>query len=129
MSGKPAESMIGAPAVAAIEARHVRNATWDSGNPEANDGWVTWCGGCGQRPWPCDTAAVLAEAQRLRTVLAALRETIDWISTNDDAMGHGYCASQSGEIDPCTCGYEAKMEGWRAALTEGVTAHEEAPRG
>ena len=37
-----------------IRARHVQKSTWNEGK------YVYWCGGCGQRPWPCDTAIVLA---------------------------------------------------------------------
>ena len=57
-----------------------------------------------------------ATAEGLR---GALAETIDWITVNEDALGHGYCDLNVGggwASDECTCGFDDKMARWRAAL-------------
>jgi len=80
--------------------------------------------------WSADVwADMMTEVKTARTdakaLAKALRKALDRIRANDDAMGHGYCASQSGDYrDPCTCGYDDEMEAARAALT----AHEEATK-
>jgi hypothetical protein len=55
-------------AMDALREKHVLAKTWDSGNPEAVMGWVTWCAGCGQRPWPCDTRVALDAIHEMNAV-------------------------------------------------------------
>ncbi len=58
--------------LAAIEARHHENETWDAGNPRAGaDHQVHWCPCSPGSDWPCDTRQVLdvlraAEAREAR---------------------------------------------------------------
>jgi len=68
-----------------LDRKHRKDQTWDSGNPEAVDGYVTWCKGCHQRPWPCDSARLLAAARQPEPARkAALREAIEltWPCSN-----------------------------------------------
>jgi hypothetical protein len=50
-------------------------------------------------------------------LLEAASEMLLWIDTYDDAMGHGYCAMQSGDyMDSCTCGFDEMRARWQAAI-------------
>jgi hypothetical protein len=56
-----------------LRAQHIEQRTWDSGNPEAVDGWVTWCAQCKARPFPCDVARLLADGSVYLTPAEAAR--------------------------------------------------------
>lgn len=52
-----------------------------------------------------------------QALLEAASEMLLWIDTYDDAMGHGYCATQSGEpMESCTCGFTEMRERWESAI-------------
>lgn len=55
------------------------------------------------------------------TLVEAASEMLVWIDTYDDAMGHGYCAKQSGDyLDPCTCGFDEMHDRWVAAIRDAA---------
>lgn len=100
---------------------HVKNETWDKGNPEAVDGFVTWCAGCGQRPWPCDTAVLQERVVRLiqeRDALAAAAKKADetmacmWSYSEESRSKLGHtCTVQASEILRAALSQDREGEG------------------